>query len=162
MNRRKLVQHGFVNFPMHLMPSSGEGGMFVRLVVVEKEFDSWRQCAGGQISFQFDESLIGDDKNPQHRVDYSQLKSHEEFKKADKKSWEHVRFHFPQINEYGEQYQYNSIGYLAVINLGSTGWSNADWLCKFEDLTDDGKILYRSIEKLYDGCDLYLQTWLDT
>jgi hypothetical protein len=57
---------------------------------------------------------------------------------------------------------------LAVIILGSTDWSGWNeskgryWTCKFDDLTEEGKALYKQIEALYPRCELHLLTFLDT
>jgi len=57
---------------------------------------------------------------------------------------------------------------LAALVLGTTGWSGwheADgryWECRFDDLSAEGKALYRQIEALYPGCELHLLTFLDT
>lgn len=60
-----------------------------------------------------------------------------------------------------------SVPYVAVILLGSTGWSGfsqitGHWLATRESLTDEGKALYVALEALYPGHTLRLTTWLDT
>jgi hypothetical protein len=73
--------------------------------------------------------------------------------------------HFPYINSEEEDMdslqRYRSIEYLAVITMGSTGWSG-EFRCTYDDLTDEGKELYNNIQKLYPTGKLVLQTWLDT
>jgi hypothetical protein len=64
--------------------------------------------------------------------------------------------------------RYISRPYLAAIVLGTTGWSGWHtseeryWSCTFEDLTPEGKALYRMLAQLYPGCTLHLLTYLDT
>lgn len=58
--------------------------------------------------------------------------------------------------------------YLCIMTIGSTGWSGYSdkagtyWTCTFDDLTEEGKRLYKAIQALYPDCKLYLQTFLDT
>ncbi len=61
-----------------------------------------------------------------------------------------------------------SIDYYAIVTLGSSGWvgynREADryWTCSFDDLTDDGRKLYSTLQTLFgDTAYLALQTWLD-
>ena len=48
------------------------------------------------------------------------------------------------------------------ITLGSTGWSNGEWRCTYDDLSADGKALYDTMRRLYPTCTLHLATFLDT
>lgn len=157
MNRRSLETNGYVKFPTDSLPSSNEGGMFVRLVVVDKFFlgdnntKKWILCSGGWQSFIYDEVYIGDDKPLS----------------AAKGEGNEEQFHFPALFEDDgldarNFLSYESIPYLCVLTLGSTGWSNSKWLCTYDDLTENGKRLYNLLQELYDGCELVLQTWLDT
>lgn len=182
LGRRSNQVRGFVDFPISdpRYKNTGEGGMFVILVVVphhaegnpledwdtfyaRMKTEEWKVCSGGSISVNYDESLIGDDK-----VD---CKAGVAFPFAHPAE----DFHFPSFKERtteaGEiNYDaYVSREYLSAILLGSTGWSGwniekeENFLCTFEDLTEDGKALYKLIEKLYEGKGtLHLQTWLDT
>lgn len=143
---------GYVNFPTDKYENSGEGGVFVRLVVEPiyhkdgKEFRrdfmlrrGFMQCCGGTQSIAFDECYIGDDLG------------------------NYDNYHFPRVDEYKSPDQYNSIPYLCAMTLGSTGWSSGYWICTYDDLTDEGKSLYDRIKTLYGDCGrLILQTWLDT
>lgn len=155
---------GFVNFPVHL-PNSGEGGMFVRLVVIDREDfnDRWPPCCGGYISFHMDESYVGDDSD----------QVEPELSDIPKDCTAEYLYPFPDLTNPelkgpDEHLKYMSISYLAVINMGATGWSHdwaetgKPWLCTYNDLTADGKALYDQIQKLYPGLELRLQTWLDT
>ena len=151
MDRRSKTSRGYVNFPVdsEKWKSSGEGGMFIRLVVAEKKdipFDDlWMVCCGGYNYTTLDESYQVDDLgNPEE-------------------------YHFPNINNYEgtDESRYDSVGYLAALTIGSTGWSgwNGDehWHCTYEDLTLEGKQLYDSLKALYgDKYQVLLQTWLDT
>lgn len=139
MNRRSNQVRGFVKFPVQdqRFTNTGEGGMFVRLVVVDPakgKDEDWMVCCGGYQCVTRDECVCDEE--------------------ADK-------FHFPDQDP-------SSISYLNITTLGSTGWSGWDkakecyWRCSYEDLTEEGKRLYDLIKSLYQGCDLYLQTWLDT
>ena len=177
MNRRnKDAISGFVNFPVDKFPSTGEGGMFVRLVVIPNNDDEneFMQCCGGYQVVLFDETLIEDDetcKIPEpEEPDYDNA-SREELVDYITATTQRMNLvydkHFPRWNEQSfddfKIDKYMSIEYLAIITIGSTGWSNADWVCTYEDLTEDGKKLYNMISKLYEGTGkVCLQTWLDT
>jgi len=79
-------------------------------------------------------------------------------------------YHFPRSNDdaVAGVERYLSRDYLAALVLGTTGWSGwheADgryWECRFDDLSAEGKALYRQIEALYPDCELHLLTFLDT
>ena len=144
MNRRSKKILGLVNFPVDdpQYENSNEGGMFVRLVVrpVRKQ---WMVCCGGMNSIMYDECFIGDDKSNDEG------------------------FHFPYLDVDDVTFKYNSIGYLCVITLGSTGWSGWDgndyFRCKYENLTPEGKVVYDQIKDVFkDRGTLCIQTWLDT
>jgi hypothetical protein len=79
--------------------------------------------------------------------------------------------HFPNLSHMGIniEAQYDSIGYLAHILLGSTGWTGMKrdgrecWQCTYRDLTKKGKDLYNMVKNLYKGFGtIELQTWVDT
>jgi len=136
---------GHVVFP-HDDPrysNTGEGGLFVRLVVKEaKEYDErWVNCCGGTHQIQMDEILLGGSARD-----------------------------FPSQRRTGidDHDRYLSVPCLATLTIGSTGWSGYHeaigtyWMCHFEDLTEDGRALYNLIGKLYPGHKIELQTWLDT
>lgn len=173
--QRKLGNkvEGFVNFPIRSKEykNSGEGGMFVRLLVEEgNEPNDWMECCGGDNFFYYDECLVNTDVD-QHPKDQN-LKSFElwdaYYKRINK--WEE-KF-FPRIHEKDKPGNYSmdkylSKPYLAVLTIGSTNWSGysrkkGGWFCTYNDLTRDGKRLYDDMKKLYKGCKIILQTWLDT
>lgn len=159
--RRSNQVRGWVDFPINSpeYENSGEGGMFVRLVVVphfyenknedfdkylEKKYqEEWMVCCGGAVVVIYDESFLGDDVNPDQ---------------AEENRWVEPApaefFHFPRFDDRkipAEERQtqwldpYTSIGYLCAMTIGSTGrsgWNEKEgcsWRCTFEDLTEEGK-----------------------
>lgn len=161
--RRTNAVAGFVNWPLD-RPSSGEGGMFVRLVVIDTRADAdwgtkWVPCCGGYQSFLMDETFMGDDAfdrdYPSEGADPARWTERDEAFAACE------RRHFPHLKEDGP-YQYHSREYLAVVTLGATGWSRSDWVCRYDDLTDRGRDLYNQIKSLYAGAEIRLLTFLDT
>lgn len=148
-NRRTNAVNGFVNFSVNSgeYVSSKEGGMFVRLVVIPPQTpDKWMMCCGGNNYVQYDESFIGRSEEKRH------------FPKLDSVDYENDAVCVDSTT---------SIPYLAVLTIGSTGWSgynqgNGYWRCTYGDLTEAGKTLYNQLKQLYSGCELVLQTWLDT
>lgn len=158
---RSDVQVGYVNFPVDRIPSTGEGGVLVRLVVLDTAGDKeymhrYPPCCGGYVSFTRDECFLGDDLLGVSREGSTQYGEAE------------VRFracelrYFPDIDNEESPGQYTSREFLAVLLLGATGWSSSDWACTYNDLTEDGKALYDSIRALYPGCELRLLTFIDT
>lgn len=170
-NRRSNEQRGFVNFPTDKYESTHEGGMFVRLVVYEKKDENWMICSGGHQCFYFDEILFFSTLDEEEYVfnveNCNDTKALEEELKKEKASRDkNVERHFPDLknksyDDYNEEYL--SRDYLAVMTIGSTGWSNTEFKCEYDDLTDGGKKLYDGLVALYgDKCVIELQTWLDT
>ena len=168
-NRRSLEVRGNVKFPTGnpRYKSTNEGGMLVRLVVLDPYY-SYMVCSGGFNPISMDESFIGDDQ-----LCLCQLCRTGEFtiesRRCDKFSHTFPRFDLPRDdNDYYNHSRYESILYLAVLTLGSTGWSGWDvideklWVCTYEDLTEQGKGLYNSLALAYPDQKLILQTWLDT
>jgi len=173
--RRSNQVRGWVNFPVNDSDykNTGEGGMFVRLVVAElkpqtaKE-EAWSVCCGGDNFCYYDEQFLGDDVNPDL--------SEEDLGKLEESPAELL--HFPRFPGRHANYDpekqflldpYTSLPYLCIMTVGSTGWSGWHqgrqeyFRCRFENLTDEGKNLYQMIEKLYENKgQIYLQTWLDT
>lgn len=166
---------GYVNFPVKDpdYENSGEGGMFVKLVVVDKK-NKCSMCCGDYIIDMLGECFIGDDKRPRPNPDYSKCKNVEDIYKCQRREDKWQEYHFPNINNKSPRFveqildKYCSRNYKAVIVMGSTGWSGwntkkkVNWVCSYRDLTPKGEILYHLIEKLYPGCDLHLLTFLDT
>ncbi len=192
--RDPYANSGWVNFPINdnQYTNSKEGGLFVRLVVIDnKPYDNkWMICCGGLQHVFMDESYVGNDKvaQPRDRL-WDWVFSPKTVGRIARivnrllssrvKSWMISRYYrivnsfdereFPRINKEDDfSDRYMSRGYLAILTLGSTGWSGWDnkkeeyWHCKYSNLTSEGKELYNMIQKLYVGCELELQTWLDT
>lgn len=177
--RRTLARAGFVNFPVGnpRWRNTGEGGMFVKLVVVDdSDYDTsdWTICCGAGVYDLLSENFVGDDQAPAPVLRLKEGASPEEtmaaMREHDKayRAWEER--HFPHMHDDGEHGtdKYMSRQYVASMVLGITGWSGfaedlcEPWRCTFDDLTDDGKALYEQMRKLYPGCTLHLLTFLDT
>ncbi len=181
LRRRTNAMSGWVRFPVDSADyrSTREGGMFVKLVVVDDQpYDTsaWTVCCGVSVTDVLSESFVGDDQAevPGEVTDTSDLEGeallallarHDELHKA----WESR--HFPNLHEAepatSSIERYLSRGYLASVVLGATGWSGHSqehgyWRCTFEDLTPQGQELYRQMQALYPGCKLHLLTFLDT
>lgn len=175
MNRRSTAVSGMVNFPINdpQWTSSGEGGMFVRLLVVDPsgigDSAEWLQCCGGDGYFFMDETLLWDDKYPPPSLPDSEdfeveaLMDH----KVLLAQWEESTF--PCLNQRDNKDPLSknlSIPCLVVMTIGSTGWSGWDgneyWHCAVNDLTTEGQRLYGLLQQTYPNCELRLQTWLDT
>ena len=163
MNRRSLDIEGWVNFPVHL-PSSGEGGMLVKLWVIDRRpfEDAYGVCTGVHVIDQCSESFMGTDTEdwpenfPEERDDWTPEAYSAEMDRLQAKRDEWLERFF--TGEYHEQ----SIPLLASIVMGSTGWSNGEFRCKYEDLTPEGQALYASMKALYPKAELVLLTFLDT
>lgn len=144
---------GYVRFPVAdpTWTDSGEGGIFVRLFVVEpmerySRARRWVTCFGGEQWCTEDESL---------EATYSVRAR---------------RFlpnpHLPLgLENAGD----HSFGCLAILTIGGTNWSGRLpwpagelWTCTPADLTPDGMVLLTQMRALYTGCAIYLTTWLDT
>ena len=158
-HRRTTDVTGNVRFPVDSPEwrNTGEGGMFVRLVVMGDAPLPREQfyCCGGENYIRLDERLIGTDAAQTGKLDYQD--NWREWAAARER--EHNR-HFPGDNHV-------SAPYLAVLTLGSTGWSGYSerkgyWLCRQDDLTAEGKTLYAALKAAYPQATLVLQTWLDT
>jgi hypothetical protein len=135
------------------------------------EQEKFMRCCGGWNRFIYDETFIGDDVHPTRT--YNEI-GNEVDPATD--------FHFPFLKKRHLDYRprakaagpkmeaenFISTDYLAVLTIGSTGWSGFNknkgeyFICKYDDLTEQGKSLYDSIKKLYPQGTIYLQTWLDT
>lgn len=155
---------GFVNFPVDKYQNSCEGGVFVRLVVIDTEGDKefmnrWVPCCGGHQSFHLDECFLGDDL----------LDRSYPYKDASEEMWEErqarldmcQKRYFPRL-DHEEERDYSSRHFLCVMTIGATGWSSSKWVCTFDDLTPEGTALVESLRKLYKGCEIRLLTFLDT
>jgi hypothetical protein len=172
MNRRSKEVRGYVNFPVD-DPSweyTGEGGMFVRLIVLEGN-DYWRVCPGGLSYIFYDESLIvpKHELQPMHddATEEDWLRRMASHNAYEKKFFPNLDMDRDNVGSEDTYLQYLSEPVLASVLLGSTGWSGFHeekgyWTCTYDDLTDEGKALYDSLQTLYKGHELVLHTWLDT
>ncbi len=173
MQRRSTAVSGWVEFPVNdpAWKNSNEGGMLVKLVVCDNRAaaDQFGLCCGASVTDLLSESFVGDDRRPKpvplENYDSIEAVAAEQVARC---AWE--SHHFPRSGDpaAGGVERYLSRGYLAALVLGTTGWSGYHegdgryWECRFDDLSDQGKALYRQLEALYPGCDLHLLTFLDT
>ena len=169
-SRRSEEKTGCVNFPVNIpvYRNSREGGMFVRLVVEEDAQEPTLICSGGENHIMMDEYLVGTD-DLQHKYPTWQ---------DSRRETERQRLrHFPRLEDEHVTWEsreralnrYRSISYMAVLTLGSTGWSGYDdrepggyWTCRYGDLTPEGRAMYDGLKATYPGARMTLQTWLDT
>jgi hypothetical protein len=180
--RRTNEVVGYVNFPIDTVRSSGEGGCFVRLIVVESDEAKklvdgrWAPCCGGYNYFLLDETFLRFDKeNPPEEPTFDDgpvtEESRQEYKKFEKDHQEYERKIFPNLgtespaDDYKQEFESDHL--LAVLTIGATGWSPefgaTSWHCTYADLTDEGKKLYDLIKALYAPQGVvYLLTFLDT
>jgi len=166
MERRTTNQRGMVNFPIHLK-NTNEGGTFVRLGVREKEEtdfnDLWMICSGGYNVFFMDESYQGNDKQGSFDIGDNFEDWNERYIKFEQEI-------FPFYKD-GEKRSFHdefvSPGWLSITTIGSTGWTGqredeSEWICGYEDLTEEGKQFYDILKRTYPNCEILLMTFLDT
>ena len=165
--RRSSLQHGMVHFPVDKYPSTREGGMFVRLWVVPNE--SYGLCAGVCSVELISEVFLGTDVlGPQMDADAQTIATAWEQPMHSVKDLDKVLALEKELDAKtrGTLVSPSSVGDIAEvvcsITMGSTGWSNGEWRCTYDDLSTEGKALYDSIRKLYPTCTLHLATFLDT
>lgn len=175
MQRRTTAQSGWVRFPVDdpRYRNSGEGGMLVKLVAVEPpdlpEARAFGVCCGAQVWDLLTEVLIGDDQCPPPAapVDYADPEA-VRTEQAAHLDW--VRRHYPYYGDLSVSPREQECAgpALAVLVLGTTGWSGWDeaagryWQCAFDDLSPEGQALYRQLQALYPQARLHLLTFLDT
>ena len=164
--RRTSEVVGYVNFPMHRIACTGEGGCFVRLVVLDAEdyADKWVPCCGGYQYFHYDECFLGDDlyeELPMPPEDENPKKMMQYFRDLDKARKKRDAKYYPRLDNDEDSGRW-SVRVLAAMTIGATGWSSGEWRCTYEDLTDEGKALYDSLQRLYAGRQVRLLTYLDT
>lgn len=168
MRRRSKAVEGWVRFPVDdpRYKNSGEGGMFVRLVVAPHRKDT-PICCGGYSHVFYDESHIGDDDRPDPRGYSAPTMVLVKKEIANRERWDKVNFPgmFDEDAAWGK---YLSVPYLAVVHMGSTGWSGWDeragkyWRCRRSDLTREGLRIYDAMRSRWPNSRVTLQTWLDT
>lgn len=150
----KTVIKGYVRWPTNdpEYPHTGEGGMFVRLIVIDPKvlphggdfYERWIPSTGGYHHVHLDECFCGDDEG-------SKFFFYENEKEL----------YFTGSGPRGEG-PHMTFSLLATIVIGATGWSNGSWYCTFNDLTAEGLLLVSAIRDLYPGCAVKLLTFLDT
>ena len=165
--RRSSQQHGMVHFPVDRYPSTREGGMFVRLWVVSNE--SYGLCAGVGVVELISEVFLGTDVLiPQMEADAQTIAAAWATPMGSVEELDSVLALEKDLDAKtrGRLVSTTSLGDVAEvvcsITLGSTGWSNGEWRCTYDDLSADGKALYDTMRRLYPTCTLHLATFLDT
>ena len=162
--RRTDAVVGYVNFPMDRIPSTNEGGCFVRLVVLDvaESDEKWMPCCGGYQRFYYDECFLGDDlyvpTPPPENESPEELQQY--FARRDEDRLKRELKYYPYIDSGAREWE--STWVLAALTIGATGWSSGEWRCTYEDLTDEGKAIYDSMQNLYPGREVRLLTYLDT
>lgn len=175
MQRRSSVISGCINFPVNdpAWKNNCQGGMFVKLVVCDnrKFANQFGICSGAQVYDILAESLIADDRRPSPEpIEEYASASVEAIEAEQRSSAEWEAYHFPRLADpqANGHDRFMSRDYLAVLVLGTTGWSGwhveeeRSWNCQFDDLNEEGKSLYRQMQTLYEGCEIHLLTFLDS
>ena len=175
--RRSNEASGCVAFPTEseVYRNTREGGIFVRLVIEENSETPVLICCGGENRVGYDELMTGTDNIPEGGL-HQQARG-EELLLEENHHFLHLNLEEPDQADRSSEAeavrnrirfsQYDSRPYLAVLTLGSTGWSGHSedlgyWTCRYEDLTPEGKAVYDALTAAYPGCRATLQTWLDT
>ena len=168
MARRSKKVHGLVNFPVNT-ESTNEGGMFVRLWAVARKNSGL--CCGTETTELVDGLLLGTDTTKKLQAQHAEMLAIEWGKpiknvkqvtrltKLEKKLDKKV---FGQFVYQDQQERRWSCGLAASVLMGSTGWSNGNFICTPEDLNEAGKQFYDLFKSQYPHCDLHLLTFLDT
>lgn len=175
MERRSKAMAGHVNFPVDSLEykNSGEGGMYVKLVILPNNKEELSVCCGTLNTYDFlSEVLVNDDKN---YLSVPRSESYPTIEQLDLEQSEHERRqrkYFPCLQRKFEERDiyrtFLSTPLIASILLGSTGWSGYSeekgeyWYCTLDDLTVAGKRLYATLQDLYEGHEIRLLTYLDT
>jgi hypothetical protein len=158
-------QVGCINWPdFATHRDTGEGGLFVYLVVPTQEGEAPRDysdpmekcCIGTWPTLNMPDVVLskGADKY-WHRDRYWQTWNKIDGDMVPRQA----------VYEYADSMQ--SVHFLAVVLLGSTGmsWVNDNteeyFIAQYDNLTDEGKALYKSLASLYSRSPIIL-TFLDT
>jgi len=168
--RNPEARVGFVNFPVDKYENTGEGGVFVRLVVMDGMrnndfYTAYLPCCGGFNQFSMDECFLGDDLlDRSYPADDAPS---EVWRERDARLAKCEGRYFPNLGiqndkSFAYHLRYFSEGFLCAMTIGATGWSSSRWVCTFDDLTPDGTALVDSLRRLYPGCEIRLLTFLDT
>lgn len=191
MNRRKLIQSGMVNFPMSAETNTHEGGMYVRLYVMDTD-DGIGECCGTNTFEEFQDVFVGSDITKAAQIAAEALireqwfvedavstdtttRSVEELAKMHQAYEDMFEMEKTLTQEaaaavciFDEHDHRSSYALVANILMGSTGWSGSKntgetyFICEYQDLTDEGKAVYDMMKKAYPNCKLALMTFLDT
>lgn len=194
MNRRKLIQSGMVNFPMSAETNTHEGGMYVRLYVMDTD-DGIGECCGTNTFEEFQDVFVGSDITKAAQIAAEALIREQWFVEddlsieakpyADRSAEELAKMHkayedmfemektltqeaAAAVCTFDEHGYRSSYALVANILMGSTGWSGSNktgeiyFICEYQDLTSDGKVVYDMMQKAYPTCKLALMTFLDT
>jgi hypothetical protein len=164
--RKTTNQRGMVNFPTHLK-NTNEGGTYIRLGVREKKEtdynDLWLVCCGGYNNFYMDGSYQGNNIRGSFEADYNI-------------NWDSLQTIFEQEifpfyggskEERSFEEEYVSPNWLSITTIGSTGWTGtredgSDWICGYNDLTEEGKQFYDILKRTYPDSEILLMTFIDT
>lgn len=174
--RRTSEVRGGVAFPTDskVYKSTRDGGMVVKLYVMEPNghpAGSTSVCCGADVRDILSDNLVFSDRIPKPTQNLSDDLTMEDFEAHQKKMEEWGANYYPQhAKPYrkGDTYgRFISAPLVACITLGSTGWSGyADssgyWGCTVDDLTYEGRKVYKAIQALYPHAELHLLTFLDT
>lgn len=188
LGRRSKRSIGWVNFPVNseLWKNTKEGGMFVKLVVCDnrENADAFGIAHGSIVIEHLMGGFVGDSLRPQLPESASAINVRDnadgspnqedidalcEAVFSDQKAYdEWYSYHFPSARKEVDGRDTCSRAYLASIVIASTGWSGWSdsldryWYCTEDDLSEQGKQLFKQLKQLYKGCDIHLLTFLDT
>ena len=167
MARRTQKVHGLVNFPVET-ESTNEGGMYVRLWAIAKGNSGL--CCGTANTELVDDVFLGTDTTKDLLAKNAAIVA-AEWEKPIKNAKQLTRLTNLEKkldNKVFGQFLYKaekgswSCGLVASVLMGSTGWSNGNFICTYQDLNEDGKKLYDLFKSQYPHCKLHLLTFLDT
>ena len=168
MARRSKKVHGMVDFPVHT-ESTNEGGMFVRLWAVP--YRNAGLCCGTDTNEWVGEIFLGTDTTKNQLAANEVLlaaewskpiktsKHIERLSKMEKKLYHKVFDPFVQEDKHGVRW---SVPLVGSVLMGSTGWSDGNFICTYENLNEKGKMFYDLFKSQYPDCKLHLLTFLDT
>lgn len=156
-----------VNFPgLDNYEDSGEGGLFVMLVVPVPDGYTNNCCVDVQIMMSSPDACVGDSGELWERYNYAtsgyqkSMEAREIFKKSDRQDLVRWALRVRSADEFSQEV-------LASMHIGSSPlslWSDRQgqyWAARRENLTDAGKVLYDTLHVAY-GVEPVLLTFLDT
>lgn len=142
---------GCINWPTHLENPDGMGSYVMAIFPSEGPNDDFVMCWGANSVFlMLEEPLINPGAEDNDSDEYRLL----------------LKKYFPDAHDRKKFADELSIKLLAALCLGSSGglWRYKDgrlWACKRANLTEEGKKLIKSLEKLYKR-KVVLLTFIDT